>query len=127
MNSASASFEDPPSEFDVALETAGVPFQYPEDGEQEQHHAAEVQDALFAFLSGFARLTPRAASIRVLMLAYLAGATDFRSDADLAKRLRISVSRFSHYKSELSPVFPSLSRLHNRQRKPEKRNVNALL
>jgi hypothetical protein len=127
VNSASASFEDPPSAFDVALETAGVPFQYPEDGEQEQQHPEQAQDALAAFLATFARLTPRAAGIRVLLLAYLAGATNFHTDAALAKRLRITASRFSHYKHELSPVFPSLSRLHSRQRKPQKRNVNALL
>ena len=125
MNSDGASFEDPPSAFDVALATAGVPFKYPEDGDSDHQRGAEVQDALFAFLSGFAKLTPRAASIRVFLLAYLAGATEFCSDAALAKHLRITASRFSHYKSELSPVFPSLSRLQRRQRKPRKRNVNA--
>jgi hypothetical protein len=110
-------------------QVATVDFVYPGDAPEdgEPTHAAEVQEALAEFLAGFAKLRVSPAGRRILLLAYLAGKTDFKTDAELARHFRISATRFSHLKREFSSTVASLSRLGNRQRKRKKRNVAALI
>jgi len=112
------------TEFDVALATAGVPFKYPEDGEQEHQHGAEVEEALAAFLVSFTKLTPLRAGQRLHALAFLAGVNDCNSNRELARRLKLSEGRVSQILADLHGDFASLSRLRRRNAKGRKHQQN---
>lgn len=108
----------PPRQF-----LGSVGFVYPAESDEPPPDRDAAQTLLAEFLASFAQLSPESAGRRVQILAYLAGKTDFKTDAELARHFGISATRFSHLKREFSPTFASLYRLGQRQKERQKRNV----
>lgn len=82
-------------------------------------HSVELSNAVGEFLRMMvADATPLQAGQRVIVLAYLAGKTEAKTQRDLAQLLNVSPGRVTQIMQAIPSVLQSLCRLKGRQAKP---------
>lgn len=91
----------------------------PDDDDAQANDRADFQTKLGLFLAWLARGgSVQSAGRKAMFLAYAAGKTQFRTDAELARALNMSPSRFSHFRTEMREFFPALANCNRRQAQP---------
>lgn len=100
-----------------------LPTDYSEPAGGEDQHAPEIQEAIGNLVEMLAAHPPRRAGQYLILMGHMLGRSGCDSDAQLARRMRISASRLSHLRRQFSSMFTGMAGIRSRQRRKQTRKV----